>query len=133
MGLAHANITLSNPRYPELKPLTVEALVDSGANWTCIPEHIAIQLRLDEYEKREVVVANDARETVPYVGPLLLQFENRNSLTGAMVLGSRILLGAIAMEDMDVIISPRDRRLIVNPANPNLSASFVGGAWFSRK
>ena len=127
MGLANVRLILSNPRYPELKPLEVDALVDSGANWTCIPDHVCVQLRLDEFQKREIMTADGAKHSCAYVGPLMLQFENRISLSGAMVLGNQVLLGAIAMEDMDVVIVPKDRKLIVNPENPNFPAGLAVG------
>jgi clan AA aspartic protease len=127
MGLAHAHIILSNPRYPELKPLEVDALVDSGANWTCIPEHVRVQLQLEEFQQREITTADGARHSCAYVGPLMMQFENRISLSGAMVLGTHVLLGAIAMEDMDVVIMPKERKLVVNPENPNFPAGLAVG------
>ena len=57
-----------------------------GAVHLCIPEHIAIQLHLRELEQREVILAN---------GP------------GAIVLGNKVLLGAIPMDDMDLVLRPR--------------------------
>lgn len=127
MGLAHAHVILSNPRFPELLPLEMDALVDSGANWTCIPDHVRVQLKLDQFQTREVTTADGAKHTVPYVGPLMMQFENRISPSGAMVLGNQLLLGAIAMEDMDVVIRPKDRKLVVNPENPNVPAGLAVG------
>lgn len=129
MGLAHAHVILSNPRFPELKGLEVDALVDSGANWTCIPDHVRVQLQLEEFQQREVTTADGRKHRVPYVGPLMLRLDNRLSLSGAMVLGNQVLLGAIAMEDMDVVIVPKDRKLVVNPENPNFAAGFVGANW----
>jgi hypothetical protein len=40
---------------------------------------------------------------------------------GALVLGDEILLGAIPMEDMDLIVNPRDRTVDVNPDRPNIA------------
>ena len=56
---------------------------------------------------------------VPYVGPVLIRFENRRCLSGALVMGDEVLLGAVPMEDMDVLVSPKTRTLVVNPAHPN--------------
>ncbi len=36
---------------------------------------------------------------------------------------SEVLLGAIPMEDMDLIVIPKDRRVEVNPENPNFAAA----------
>ena len=46
MGLICGSISLSNPTGPDLAPLEVSALADSGAVHLCIPEHLAIQLNL---------------------------------------------------------------------------------------
>ena len=54
-------------------------------------------------------------------GPLVLRFKNRTGFTGALVLGDQVLLGAIPMEDMDLVVNPRDRTVDVNPASPNLA------------
>ncbi|MFZ9288658.1 MAG: clan AA aspartic protease [Vulcanococcus sp.] len=123
MGLIHAAVTLLNPTCPELKSLEVRALADSGAVHLCIPEHLAVQLKLKELERREVVLADGSRSSVPYVGPLEVRFSNRRCFTGAMVLGDEVLLGAIPMEDMDLVLQPQLQQLIVNPANPNLPLS----------
>lgn len=125
MGLIHTEITLRNPRYPELQPMVVKALVDTGAVTLCIPEHVALQLRFDELEKREVTIADGTRKWVPYVGPVQTTFGNRGSFCGAMVMGNTVLLGAIAMEDMDLVISPKHQRVEVNPDSPNFAQAIV--------
>jgi hypothetical protein len=53
MGLVYADIELANAKNGSLKSMVVKALVDTGAMTLCIPEHIAIQLQLQEIEKRE--------------------------------------------------------------------------------
>ncbi len=127
MGLVYADITLSNPRLPELKSITVKALVDSGAVTMCIPQHVGLQLKLETSEMREVTLADGKKTAAPYVGPLYVTFDNRKSFCGAMMFGDEVLLGAIPMEDMDVIVHPRDRKLIVNPENPNMPCVKVKG------
>ena len=114
---------LLNPVHLELAPLMVRALADSGAVHLCIPEHVAIQLQLQELERREVVLADGHRRTVPYVGPVEVRFRNRRCFTGAMVLGDEVLLGAIPMEDMDLVLQPQLQKIDVNPASPNIPLS----------
>jgi clan AA aspartic protease len=127
MGLIHAEVTLKNPRFPDLHPLTVKALVDTGAITLCIPEHVALQLKLDEAERREVTIADGTRKSVSYVGPVQVGFDNRSSFCGAMVMGDTVHLGAIAMEDMDLVISPTKQRIEVNPASPNIPSAVAMG------
>jgi hypothetical protein len=62
---------------------------------------------------------------VPYVGPIETRFKNRVGLGGALVLGDQVLLGAIPMEDMDLVVIPRDRKVDVNPGSPNVACSIA--------
>jgi len=123
MGLVNAKILLKNPTQPDIQPIEVDALVDSGAVHLCIPEHIQIQLNLNEIDKKEVVLADGSRKVVPYVGPIEIHFRNRIGFAGALVMGDQPLLGAIPMEDMDLVILPKTKTLDVNPSSPNIGTS----------
>ena len=125
MGYVHAEIKLKNPRLPDLKPIIVKAMVDTGALTLCIPKHIALQMKLETNTQREVTTADGRKQMVPYVGPIEVLFENRNCFVGALVLGDEVLLGAVPVEDMDLIISPAQRNLIVNPVSPNFPHALV--------
>ncbi|MDH4189060.1 MAG: clan AA aspartic protease [Betaproteobacteria bacterium] len=125
MGLVHTTITLKNPRQPELRPVETDALADTGALHLCIPQHIAIQLRLDQLYEREVTTADGSKRLCPYVGPVEVRFGDRACFTGALVLGDEVLLGAVPMEDMDLVVSPAMRTLTVNPLSPNIPSSTV--------
>jgi clan AA aspartic protease len=124
MGLITATVELSNPK-PQLSPLSVSTLVDTGAMTICIPEHVAVQLQLTEIERREVMTADERSHVVPYVGPIQIRFQNRTCFTGALVLGDTVLLGAVPMEDMDLVISPSRRTIEVNPKSPNIPSAVV--------
>ena len=123
MGLAYATLTLRNPRMQELQPITVRSLADTGALHLCLPSHVALQLKLEELEKREVITADGRKMFCPYVGPVRVSFGNRNCYTGAIVLGDEVLLGAVPMEDMDLVVSPAKRSVIANPESPNIPMS----------
>ena len=120
MGHLFAEIGLRNPRRSELKPLAVQALVDTGALMLCIPEHVAVQLDLQTESLREVTVADGRSMKIPYVGPIKVMFEDRLCFVGALVMGDEVLLGAVPMEDMDLLLSPSRQTVIVNPASPNI-------------
>lgn len=127
MGLAVADITLSNPRRPELQSIAVRALADTGALHLCIPEHVRIQLDLEKLYERDVTTADGAKHTRPYVGPIHVQFSNRGCFVGAFVLGDDVSLGAIPMEDMDLVVTPSTQKVTVNPASPNIPMSIAKG------
>lgn len=123
MGLVRAEITLANPVRRELEPVAVSALVDSGALHLCLPQHLALQLQLAQQSEREVTLADGQKRLVPYAGPVEVRFGNRRCFVGAMILGDEPLLGAIPMEDMDLVIHKARQELSVNPQNPNIAAS----------
>ncbi len=123
MGLTNARIQLRNPRLPELDAMEVDALADTGAVHVCIPSHVQVQLRLDAVDEKEVTLADGSRRLVPYVGPIELRYANRVGFVGALVMGDQALLGAIAMEDMDLVVVPKTRQVVVNPESPNIASS----------
>lgn len=125
MGLVGANIKLSNARDLTLKPVETPCLVDTGATYLCITEEIALQLKLEELQKREVKLANGHIIEVSYVGPVKVEFDNRSCFVGAMVMGDTVLLGAIPMEDMDLIVHPKLLKLSVHPDRPNIAGGLA--------
>ncbi|CAN5128814.1 hypothetical protein BH24PSE2_BH24PSE2_22980 [soil metagenome] len=123
VGLIDMKILLSNPRMPDLDRVEAVALADSGALHLCIPQYIQMQLQLEQTGNKEVTLADGSRKLVPYVGPVELRFENRIGFTGALVMGDQVLLGAIPIEDMDLVIIPQTRTFDVNPDSPNVASS----------
>lgn len=117
MGIIHSVIRISNPRFPDIAPIETHALVDSACIYMVIPETVRAKLQLEAVDKRPVMLADGTWREVPYVGPIDVRFEDRHGMGGAMVMGDQVILGAIAMEDMDLVITPKERRLEVNP-NP---------------
>ena len=115
MGLVRTALRLTNPVVPSLAAIECQALADTGALHLCIPEHIAIQLQLSEREKREVTLADGSKRLISYVGPVAVHFGNRQCFVGAMVIGDEVLLGAIPLEDLDLIVRPVTQDVVVNP------------------
>jgi clan AA aspartic protease len=100
--------------------MTVKMFVDSGACMMAINETIQEQMKLPVLEKRKAQTANGHVEEYDVVGPIEVKFKNRRTVCNAMVLSgdNEPLLGAIPMEDMDVLIHPQRKELIVNPEHP---------------
>ncbi len=131
MGLVYADITLINGEdlilakrniigEEEIKQMTVNMLADSGAYMMAINESIQEQLKLDVKERRKAQMADGSIQEYDVVGPIEVKFKNRRCSIDAMVLpgDNEPLLGAIPMEDMDILIHPRRQELIVNPDHP---------------
>ncbi len=131
MGLVYAEIQLINGEdialarrhiidEDEVKKMWVTALVDTGSYMLAINENIQEQLQLPVVEKRKAQLANGHIVECEVVAPVEVRFKNRQTTCRAMVLpgDSEPLLGAIPLEDMDVLIHPLRQELIVNPDHP---------------
>lgn len=134
MGLVYAEIELIsgddlvlNRRgfLPEakIKRMKVNALVDSGAYMLVINEHIKEQLDLSFIEEQVFRLADESELRAEIVGPVEIRFENRSTTVRAAVLPGdvEVLLGSIPIEDLDVVIDPKQQRLIVNPESPYIA------------
>lgn len=131
MGLVYADVELINSEdiglarrhvigEEEIKSIHLNILVDTGAYNLCINETIQQQLDLPFVEKRKAQMANGHIEEYDVVGPIVLKFKNRRTVCNAMVLQgeSEPLLGAIPLEDLDVVILPLRQEMVVNPEHP---------------
>ncbi len=138
MGLFYAEIDLFNAgqvylqrqkqlEAKDVRQVTVNALVDSGAYMLSINDEIRTQLDLPLIEKQFATLAGDTLIEVEIVGPVEVRFENRRTTVDAMVLptAGEILLGAIPMEDMDVLVDPREQKLVVNPKHPYVANKYL--------
>ncbi len=127
MGITYADLRLGNQARPDLEEIDTSALVDTGALHLCIPEHLALQLQLTTLKQREVQTADGKSHLIDYVGPIKISMLGRECFTGALVMGNQVLLGAIPMEDMDLIVEPARMRVTVNPLSPNIPMSLAKG------
>ena len=131
MGLVYADIELINSDdlalsrrhiigMDEVKRMHINMLVDSGAYMMAINENIQEQLQLPFKEKRRSIMADGGVAEHDVVGPIEIKFKNRTAVCNALVLegNNEPLMGAIPMEEMDVLIHPLRNELIVNPEHP---------------
>jgi clan AA aspartic protease len=131
MGLVHAEIEIINAddlAYArrniigdeEVKRMPINVLVDTGSYMLAINEEIQQQMQFPVMEKRKAQMADGTVIECLVVGSVEVRFRNRRTLCNAMVLpgDNEPLLGAIPLEDMDVLIHPLRQELIVNPDHP---------------
>jgi clan AA aspartic protease len=107
----------------QIRRLYTRSVVDSGATMLAIPEFVKTQLDLRRIDEIEAELADGSSIKLEVVGPIEVRFENRRTLVEALVVpdSTRVLLGAIPMEGMDVLIDPKRERLIVNPDSPEVA------------
>ncbi len=138
MGLVYAEVESANGSdmylfrqgllgEEKIKQVTINALVDSGAYMLCINENVKAQLDLLLIEKQFSRLADETLLELEVVGPVEIRFENRSTTVRAIVLpgNSEVLLGAIPMEDMDVLIDPKRQKLVVNPEHPYVATKHL--------
>jgi clan AA aspartic protease len=138
MGLVYAEIELTSVddlvlhrrgflAEDKVKRMKVDALVDTGAYMLVINEHVRQQLDLPLIEEQVFRLADDSEKRGEVVGPVEVRFENRSTTVRAVVLPgtAEVLLGSIPLEDMDVVVDPKQQRLIVNPESPYIATKHL--------
>ena len=131
MGLVYADVELINSEdlvlvrrnfmgEEEVKRIHLNVLVDTGSYMLCINECIQEQLQLPVVDYKKAQTADNRIIDCPVVDQVQLRFKNRQWSGRAMVLpgDAEPLLGAIPMEEMDVLIHPLRNELMVNPEHP---------------
>jgi clan AA aspartic protease len=131
MGLIYANLKLYNSfdlglldnkmiKPNQVRSTDIVALVDTGAYMMCINERIQEKLQLRNIGSQKGELANGDIVEFPIVGPVEVIFENRSTSCRAMVLpgDAEPLLGSIPMEDLDVVLLPKEQKMVVNPESP---------------
>jgi len=120
MSLVQTEITLKNVndkmkakegfiKETEIRQMTVQALVDTGAWTLVINEATREELGLDVLGTEPGTLADGTKTEYDMAGPLEVIWKNRRVTCDALVLpdAEDILLGAIPLEAMDLTVNPR--------------------------
>jgi len=124
MGIVYAEITLKNAfdtlsckkkllKKQEIRQTTIQAMVDTGSGTLVINEKLRRQLGLGIQGQRMATLANDIKEIVKIADPVEIHWKNRKMTCQPLVVAGsgEILLGAIPLEDMDLIVDPGKQEL----------------------
>jgi len=119
MGTVHAEVTLMNAfderkaregliRDDEIRMVTITAVVDTGAASLVINEELSQKLGLRIERERSARVADGRRVFCKVTEPVKVHWKNRWTSCEAMVIpgAETVLLGAIALEGMDLMVNP---------------------------
>ncbi|GHU52631.1 hypothetical protein FACS1894200_13180 [Spirochaetia bacterium] len=125
MGTTYAEITLRNERdvtnmdqglikESEIRQVTVQSLADTGAGTLVITEAIQKELGLATKFTRESTVANGQKVITMITETVEVCWEDRSMTCRPWVLpgADKVLLGAIPLEDMDLMVDPIHQRLV---------------------
>jgi clan AA aspartic protease len=124
LGTVYAEITLKNAGdgikardgiipAREVREITLRALVDTDAGTLVINEAARQKLGLQIEGLRRAELADGTKQVYQVTEPVRIQWKNRTTACPALVLpgAGDVLLGAIPLEDMDLIVDPAGQEL----------------------
>lgn len=100
-----------------IRSCEVDAMVDTGAVRSVIPEAVARQLGMPSTRVRTVKLADGSTQAVPLAGPLVFDIDGQDTFDDAYVLGDEVLIGQTVLEKMDLLVDCARQRLV--PAHPD--------------
>jgi hypothetical protein len=109
----------------KVRSVEADALVDTGAVRSCVPAPLVERLGVIPYESSLAEYADGRKEPVGLVDGLRFEVMNRRSGDEALILGDEVLLGQTLLEKMDLMVDCLGRRLLPNPAHPDVAVSKV--------
>jgi clan AA aspartic protease len=125
MGNFKEEITLTNSREAgnartgltpaeQVRRITVSAIVDTGASTLIINEEIRQNLGLAIEGTRTTNFADGGQKECFITEPVNIRWKNRDCSVRAVVIpgAKSILLGAIPLEDMDLMVNPVKQELV---------------------
>lgn len=126
MGVFEVEITVRNwqnrflPEEEQGEEIVCKALVDSGAVQLCLPVELIEKLKLMELGKVKVYTADGGEHEYRVMGITEVEVQGRSTRVQVIELprGTRPLLGAIPLEEMDWHISTAEKKLVPNPRSP---------------
>ncbi|GHV12678.1 hypothetical protein FACS189491_06130 [Spirochaetia bacterium] len=125
MSLVFEDITLKNAgdismvergliKEPEIRETTVRCMVDSGAWTLVINEEVRAALGLKIKGRRKSTLTNGDTAISDMSEPVEVWWKDRSMTCQAVVLpnATRVLLGAIPLEDMDLMVDPVAEKVV---------------------
>jgi clan AA aspartic protease len=100
----------------QIRSLEADALVDTGAVRSCVPQPLLEQLGLRPFDDVTVELADGRKRQVGIVDGIRFEIMQRRSSDDALILGDEVLIGQTLLEKMDLLVDCSRQRLV--PAHP---------------
>lgn len=100
------------------RSVEVDAIVDTGAVRSVIPQRVAAALGLRVLEGRPVGLADGTLVSSGRARGLVLEILGRDVQEDVLVLGDEVLIGQTTLEVTDLIVDCASRSVYPNPKNP---------------
>ncbi|MDR1176965.1 MAG: hypothetical protein LBK83_16010 [Treponema sp.] len=125
MGITKDEITLTNAvdkgnvkrglmDEKDIRSVTVRAVADTGALRLTMPESLRRQLGLEILKKVPATLGDGEKVQLGLTEGVEVRWRDRAEITQAWVVDKEcpVLLGAIPMEGMDIMVDPKNQRLV---------------------
>ena len=109
----------------EIRRFVADALVDTGAVRSVIPDHVLQSLGVGTRGTRVAEYDDGRKDTVAVSQGILFDILGRDTIDEALVLGDEVLIGQTVLEKLDLLADCGNRRLVPNPAHPDQPVSKV--------
>ena len=103
----------------QIRSVTVEAVVDTGAVRSCIPVDLKEKLGLETMRHINAQMANGQTESVELTEAAYIDIMDRVATESFVVLGSEVLIGKTVLSSTDLHVDCNRQRVITNPDHPN--------------
>ena len=122
MGTFREPIRVANPRRPK-GTIELEAIVDTGATYSWVPEELLRRLGIKPLEVRPLKIAS-GKVIKRKLGLALVTIHDKTMPTPVLFgdKDSEVLLGAITLEELGLTVDPLHRTLV--PATAYLLSLF---------
>jgi len=106
-----------------VRVVEADALVDTGAVRSCIPRPLLDRLGLQPMGHTMVEYASGQKEAVGVAYGVMFDILHRETSDDALVLGDEVLVGQTLLEKMDLLVDCVNRRVVPNPAHPDVAVN----------
>lgn len=106
----------------EVRTLAVEALVDTGSTMLVLPQEVVEKLGLRKSRKVIVSYSDERKEERDVAGVVTVSIGDREANIDCIIgpPNSEPLIGHIVLEELDLVVNSRQRRLRPRPESPFL-------------
>ena len=93
---------------------TAQALIDTGALHTILPHYVAAQLGLLQMGYPDATMADGRLVTGEMTEPVTIEILHRQISINALIMGDTVLIGALALEGLDLAVDCARGTLLPN-------------------
>ncbi len=106
----------------KVRKVTIDALVDTGATMLVLPQEVVERLGLKVSRKVIVTYADARKDERDVAGVVIIKIGERHTNVDCIVgpPNSEALIGQVILEEMDLIVDPKDQKLTPRPESPFL-------------